>query len=1339
MEGTGNEIKYSDLIRPDDSIEKLISQLERLHKSFGAMVNSVKEGAREVSASMKLMSGATHDGKNDIERAVATTSKLEAANKELKAIMSDTSKQLNFLKNNYTDINAASKQQAKQLKELISAYDGIKAKVDANVKIWDSLTKAFKHNVDGGNEVIKTLSEIKTKLGELDSKMLSTISSMSKANGATKKAAGASNDLANAQARLAKAQSKENSEIIELNLKTSELNKLAKLEIQLANAKAGSYDKLSAQYQINKIKLNAMSDSMRHATEEGKNLEKETAKIYEKMKQLQAATGKHQLNVGNYPGGGFLGSAFGGPAGSKVAGGLIQSFAGSVGASGLGAGVAGLGAAAGPMAAGAAAVAALGAAMVDGISTAKDYEKSLSVLAAVTGENKENLGELADKARELGASTRYTATEVVELETELAKLGYAKNDIVNMTDSVLYFAQATGASLADASSLTGAALRMFGADSEQAGEYVDKMAAATTKSALSFEYLNTAMSIVSPVANAFGFNIEEVLSLLGGLANAGFDASSAATATRNIILNLADSNGKLAQSLGAPVTNLDELLQGLKKLNAEGVGLNETLQLTDKRSVAQFNTFLSGIDTVDDLNKALSDCNGTAEKMASTMADNLEGDVASLGSAWDDFMIELNDGQSILREIVQALTSAVRAISGWYKDCKQNFTDLWEQSAIFRAYMTTLGEEIKIPFLIVVDVLKAVWAELSGIGKMAKGLLTLDWDTFAEGFSDTVSALPDMYKEIYNDIADGVSNVIDAFNEDPKNTLIVKTDTEQPEAPSPAPAPGGKPIGKKLSEKELKELRKKQEQEAKEKENQYKRELSIRRKAEDAQTNLIEDEYEKRRIKINLQYSRQIEDLRHTLATEKNLTAKEISDMNATILALQRAQNSELIKLMEQSLIDDLAREKAAITAKLEVTREGSEEYLKLKQREIELEKQIALSKNEQLPEAKRTEQSTIIAKAEQDSRAAVDIYKDAQLEIFDQQQDLAQSEFDLLRNSELKKTEFRLNAEKERLKKILELNELAGNKLSEIERKTIENQIAKINKEIEINKKKGDIYDAFGLNLDSEAKDAINTSISFATDALNSWMAKRAEAANNAVALANKEVENAQNLLNAEIEARNKGLANSVENAQKQLDNAKKTQREALKEQKKAQKQQAALQGLEQAGNLITATSAIWAGLGAWPPAAIAAIGVMWASFAASKIMAAKQTKSETYGDGTIELLQGGSHASGHDIDLGTKSDGTKRRAEGGEYFAIINKRNSAKYRSEIPKIIDAFNNGTFYSTLDKFGNSGDANNNIIINTDLAPLEGIANNIAANQKNRTYIENGYTVKEFKNVKRTEK
>ena len=154
------------------------------------------------------------------------------------------------------------------------------------------------------------------------------------------------------------------------------------------------------------------------------------------------------------------------------------------------------------------------------------------------------------------------------------------------------FAKATGADLSEAASLTGSALRAFGLEADQAERVTAVLGVSTTKTALDFQKLNAGLSTVAPVANAFGFSIEETTALLGQLSNAGFDASSSATATRNILLNLADANGKLAKSLGRPVTNAKELAEGLQELDAKGIDLAEALELTDKRSVAAFQNIL---------------------------------------------------------------------------------------------------------------------------------------------------------------------------------------------------------------------------------------------------------------------------------------------------------------------------------------------------------------------------------------------------------------------------------------------------------------------------------------------------------------------------------------------------------------------------------------------------------------------------------------------------------------------------------------------------------------------------------------------------------------------------
>lgn len=300
----------------------------------------------------------------------------------------------------------------------------------------------------------------------------------------------------------------------------------------------------------------------------------------------------------------------------------------------------------------------------DAISTIIEFEKKNSTLAAILGTTKKSIKDLTDEARRLGATTSYTAAQVTELQIELAKLGFFKEDIKAMTPSVLKFAKAVDTDLASAATLAGATLRIFNLDAEDTERALSTMTIGTTSSALSFEYLNSAMSTVGPVANSFGFTIEETTSLLGALANSGFDASSAATATRNILLNLADSSGKLALALGGPVNNLDDLVKGLKKLNSEGIDLNKALELTDKRSVAAFNTFLNGTDTVLALCDAVTGAEDAFNAMSEEMGDNVQGALNRLSSTIEGVVLRFYESKGILRDLIDLVTLMVEGVGG---------------------------------------------------------------------------------------------------------------------------------------------------------------------------------------------------------------------------------------------------------------------------------------------------------------------------------------------------------------------------------------------------------------------------------------------------------------------------------------------------------------------------------------------------------------------------------------------------------------------------------------------------------------------------------------------------
>ena len=299
----------------------------------------------------------------------------------------------------------------------------------------------------------------------------------------------------------------------------------------------------------------------------------------------------------------------------------------------------------------------------EGAQTIGDFEQANVDLAAILGKNVEDISLLTDEALRLGAATKYTATQATGLQIELAKLGFTEREIIAMGEPVLNFATAIGADLSEAAALSGAALRMFGLQAEDTEDVLATLTLSTNKSALSFNYYQTALATVGPVAKTFGLGVKDTAALLGTLANAGFEASSAATATRNIILNLANANGKLAKALGEPVRTFPELMDGLKRLNAQGIDLATTLELTDKRSVAAFNTFLAGADSAITLRSELENTSGVLEDIAEKKMNTAEGAMTSLKSAWERFTLSLRENTGFVKDAVLALRDFIQSIT----------------------------------------------------------------------------------------------------------------------------------------------------------------------------------------------------------------------------------------------------------------------------------------------------------------------------------------------------------------------------------------------------------------------------------------------------------------------------------------------------------------------------------------------------------------------------------------------------------------------------------------------------------------------------------------------------
>ncbi|MCS3176958.1 phage tail tape measure protein [Candidatus Bacteroides intestinigallinarum] len=558
-----------------------------------------------------------------------------------------------------------------------------------------------------------------------------------------------------------------------------------------------------------------------------------------------------------------------------------------------------------------------------GVQSIVDFEAANSKLAAILGTTSNNIKDMTADARRLGAATKYTAAEATNLQIELAKLGFSRKEILQSTEGILKFAQATGADLPEAAALAGAALRMFDAETRETERYVSAMAVATTKSALSFSYLQTAMPIVGPVAKAFNFQIEDTLALLGKLADAGFDASMSATATRNILLNLADGSGKLAKALGGPVNTLPELVAGLKKLKEQGVDLNTTLELTDKRSVAAFNAFLTAADKIVPLREQITGVTGELNDMANTMGDNVQGAVANLESAWEAFMLSFYESKGVMKEVIDFLSKGIRNIADSMKDYDQlqedannravaNAQSEMAQSDILERHrnnMSKLYEE---------KIKEGMSADKAAIAAKEEYLQTLQSQLDIENkeYSDGIKKRENLEKEIedrglfrkgtiYGWLYDktSIGRTKKVIEEDIKTATTAaagkkaiasitesiiddlnKVDLKQVEVSQNT-------LGKNLTDKELREL-----------EKQRKERLRIQQEYQQSELDLMDEGLGKELAKIRLNYTKRIAAVKgntqEEIKTRENLAVAMEDELSEKIYTYN--QNKEKINLQNR-------------------------------------------------------------------------------------------------------------------------------------------------------------------------------------------------------------------------------------------------------------------------------------------------------------------------------------------------------------------------------------------------------------------------------------------------------
>lgn len=1294
-----DKIKYSDIIEPDDSIEKLVKQLGELNQSYETMVNAIRAGADRIVHSLKSASGATSEGRKAIDEATASTSRLERAQNELKLALSDTGKQIAWLKAQTSDANRATVEQQRYIQQAISSYDRLKSDLKQTVELYKSLTAAERADSEMGQQLLNDILNLKNQIKALDDQMKPHIQTLSEVEKAEQRLAYLQSDegkrllelkakiaeltsarkqqkatvdpLVQAQEKLAYAQSEENQQLKLYSTQIREANQIAQLQATIANSAEGSYNRLSAQYALNKIRLNQMSAAEREAADSGKKLEAETNAIYQQMIKLQEATGNYRLSVGHY---------------QRAWDGL-------------------------------------------GISVSQVVRE---LPAAAVSLNTFFLG--------ISNNIPMLVDEINRLREQNKLLQAEGKETINVTRRLI--------------------------------------------SAL-FSW-NTVLVVLLTVFSVFG---EEIINFVSGLFRARDAVMSTSEAMSNISKELENNNNSYGQNIIS-----------LKRLQQEWKNLKTTAEKNQwiKDNESEFRKLDISINNVNDADNAFINnteaiINALKLRARATAATSLaEQEYEKELIARNKAEVERLKQPSAVQQLIGALVldpayeagslagekgvsrgeiirqsriaslekeaDAAKAAGDAYFEYAANYEkaakEILDAADIEESHRKTRrGREPR-------DLTRTINRnDITVQKKYEKSVTELLKDEYAKrrkAAADQVQDENNKLREMYRLNEEYVKNVDGKYKKltedqkkqiDRQQELITKTiannlraldlqlqqiQNEQKVASLQAQRNTINPTDTSAATEA-----------AQNQESTVTTNVVVTRYASQMEASLVE---ERKLMEENL-------DLEYALILDTNKRLLEAGDDQARseeeILIELNKKKLELWSEYDQKILD--ARERD-IENQLELVKKGSEDELSLLLQQNEVRRQLALAQNAAKPAEQQVSTSVINA---QFDKSAAQTKGSFQMTSFDEQQALDEAVFNEVKRSETEITRFKLEQEKARWQEQIRLAEAGGLDWSQAQIDAAKATVKGIDRELSelddfiknIGKKGlgGTLLEKLGF--DDDQIDALKDAVNIVIEQLQSIMDAEVELAEQAVEAAEARVEAAQKAYDAEVEARNNGYANNVATAKKELEQEKKNQQEKQKMLQAAQKRQEAMNTVTQASSLVTASANLWSSFSSIPivgPAlALAAIATMWTSFAVAKIKAKQVTASQSdeYGEGGLEFLEGGSHASGDDIDLGVKNKKKRRmRAEGGEALAIISKKRTRKYKKILPDVINSLNKGTFEDKyLNAFASSDGLNISLNSNgsVDLSKIEDDVRSIRKQSETKYYtLPNGTVVIQHKNVKR---
>lgn len=370
-----------------------------------------------------------------------------------------------------------------------------------------------------------------------------------------------------------------------------------------------------------------------------------------------------------------------------------------------------------------------GAGIADTVQTYADFEAAMSEVKAISGATSQEFEQLTEKANQMGAVTKFTASESAEAFKYMAQAGWDVREMMDGIDGLMALAAASGEDLGITADIVTDALTAFGLSAKESGRFADVMAQAASATNTDVAKMGDTFKYVAPVAGALGYSIEDTAVAIGLMANSGIKASQAGTSLRSLLTNLTRPVGQAEDAinaLGISITNTDgsvkPLSQTLQDLRAKFGALTDSekaqyaAMLAGQEGMSGLLAIVNASDQeFESLTEQINNSSGAAQKMADVMMDNLSGKFElftgaldsmkmSLGEKFKPYLIEALEWMTDkVPDVENALLTAMNSFDHFVDNAKAKIdeftaTDEWKNADLFEKIEIAWDELVAEPF-----------------------------------------------------------------------------------------------------------------------------------------------------------------------------------------------------------------------------------------------------------------------------------------------------------------------------------------------------------------------------------------------------------------------------------------------------------------------------------------------------------------------------------------------------------------------------------------------------------------------------------------------------------------